>query len=409
MALNNSLKNLAIHLDKIAYGTAAVLGIFILLCPNIFTGNLNYSDIEEYRSLITKRKDVPVIIPPVQSILDTLQKQWIVLPPIQGTWIPGWSHEIHPGVVQIVDTVVEQKPTHEAGKVVKISYNRDKDRLKVFIHVTAEKPAAANKAELKSVKLLRKVISTPPAANADFAEVKVFAPADEVFQFDDFDVKPGNLYAYRLDSEAAIDPKAKINDEDKAGFETNKSSNELVTKSPIPWDYAIKILSALPYDEKTGTAATLTGEITWWDYLQGKVVKSQKMNWKEGDVFGHKGKNNRERHAIQRIESGQITVVDRSTPTLDKETLKTSDNKRPVELPGEVVYEEPAPATSADATGAGADAEPVVEEKAAKKAAAKPAEEEEEPPAAKKKAAPKDTSKKDPKSTKSTKKKPAIK
>ena len=128
---------------------------------------------------------------------------------------------------------------------------------------------------------------------------------------------------------------------------------------------------------------------------------------KEGDVFGHKVKN-RERHAIQMIQSGQVTVVDRSTPTLEKETLKSSDNKRPVELPGEVVYEEPAPATPADETGAGAEAAPAVEEKATKKAAAKPAEEEEEPPAAKKKAAPKDTSQKDPKSSKSTKKKPAI-
>jgi hypothetical protein len=337
----SSVKNLAIHLEKIAYGSAAVLGLLILLSPNLFTGSTNYNEIAEAKDKVKARiSGKPFLPPPPPKIAEAVDRQWAV----DGSdasvpWIPAWSVEARPAVIQVYRAGGDVSASHEAGTIAKIQAKREK--LKLFLHVEG-KTGKTDRCHFTAIKLLRQV------GSGEWTELKTFKPAEAkgAIALDDADVKAGETYAYRLDTEVAPDAEGDGKTALLADSEKKKSSELLALGKQIPWDYSVNIITSREFDAKTNTPAELNGEVSWWDYDQGKVVKAVKPNWKEGDTFGTKVKSG-ERYKVLKIETNKVTIQDRGVLTLPQETLTIKENKRAVDLPPEVTPESVAAAAEA--------------------------------------------------------------
>jgi hypothetical protein len=369
MAASTNLKNLSIHLEKIAYGTAAVLFIVILLLPSLFSTSIKTQDLNDGRGKVEAR--IESDIPEVQQIPDVkgqVEKQWATAD-VPAGWIPAWTEEARPAVVRLSKGAVEKIVSHEAGKVAKITARRDAAKNVVILQVEATR-GTLKEGKFTATKLLRKVI--PPAADAKSADGKAAAaeepkfvlvkefPADQPIKYEDASVVPGSTYAYQIVTAVAPVGTAKLESADK-----EKSSKELAITKPIPWEYAVKIISTSPFDAATNTPASLSGEVSYWDYAASKVAKSPKGTWKENDTFGPK-KDGQDRYVIKQIDMSKVQVLDR-WKLLKSEMLFPKDNKRAVDLPPEITYE----AAEAAEAAASKPPEEVVEEKAAEKPAAK--------------------------------------
>jgi hypothetical protein len=382
----NSLKNLSVHLEKVAYGLAAVFGLFFILCPSLFTGPDRSADIEKARDEINTRlqENIEKLIPAISPIPQDVEKQWAVNR-AASPWISPWTVEARPGVVQVLTGGGIDNATHEIPVVTKIAPQRDPEKRRVFLHVEAA-PGKLENAALKSAKLQRK-----KSGDTKWTEVKDFSAEldKQPFAYDDYEVEAGQTYSYQFVTKAAAQGEAKLDPK-----EETKTSAELALKKPIPYEFAIKIVTAIPFDAATNTPASLNGEISWWDYAKGVVTKVGKASWKENDTFGSKvpdskdPKTPQDRYRITNIPAANtVKVQDRGVVTLQGYTLTVEDNKRPVDLPAEVTpesvkAEEEAAAKAAEEAKAKEEAEAAAgeEEKTKKsaKAAKKATEEEEE-------------------------------
>jgi hypothetical protein len=157
-----------------------------------------------------------------------------------------------------------------------------------------------------------------------------------------------------------------------------KSSKELASK-PVPFEYRVKIITAIAFDPQSGAKGSLAGPVSYWDYAAGKVVEPAKGTWAEGDAFGPKVSGH-ERYKIAEIGNGKVSVLDNLRT--QREALSQKDNTRPVDLPPEVTEESAAaaaqPAASTEPADAGAGKKKKAEaddedEKPVKKPAKKPA------------------------------------
>ncbi len=335
MAVDPRIKNLATHLEKIAYGTAGVVALVIFLIPFMATSDLRgkHSELEEGKRLVKKRideeKPTPPPIPEVEAILT---KEWEVSHSSPGPWAPSWTMEVRPAVLQIGPGERDIYVKHDPGKILKITPSRDAKELQVYLRLECQCGEIEN-AALKSAKILRREVSNPEGEGAPFAEVKAFGAGEEI-KLDDSDVEAGKSYEYKLVTDVEPLGDAKLKEEDRV-----KESIVLPLGNPVPYEYLIRIISATDFDPATGESSNLTGEISYWDYEQGKLETPKQTNWSENNTFGPKLKSGEPRYRIRRIQAGKVTVQDRKPLDLPTETLTVLDNKRPVELPPEVTFD----------------------------------------------------------------------
>jgi hypothetical protein len=388
MATSERVKSLAVHFEKIAYGGAGLLAAMVFLIPFLSTRDLveGYVAADKARdNFIEKTKD-PQPPPPPPPLKPLLEKQWSVAE-VSGPWVTPWTTEVKPQAINL--KIVEKAPplVHEAGKVSKITPIRDPKKYKVLLKVEGAR-GQLKEGTWQSAKLQRKVVEPAPGTGSDFTDLKDFG-ADQEIKYDDVDVKPGSTYTYRLITE--VTPKEGV--EVKDPQDVTRTSNELPLLKVIPWEYRIRVISATGFNADSGAAASLNGEVYYWDYGTSKVVPVAKPVWKEKDVFGPKV-NGAERYQIWQIEEGKVTIIDRVTNK--KEVLTAKENKREVDLPPAMTIE----TAAAAATAASEEATSKAAKKDTKAAAkAKAAEDEEADDTAKKptkKPATKDSTKKKP-------------
>jgi hypothetical protein len=153
--------------------------------------------------------------------------------------------------------------------------------------------------------------------------------------YDDYTVEPGKFYAYMVSTEVAIDGDPK--EVELPAEEVKKDSPPLVLIAAVPYDFAIQILSATGQNPTTGAPASLTGEVSFWDYTTSKLVKVSKPKWAEHEKFGTK-----DRYEIFLIDDGKVKINDLTKRGAEKESLTSQNNRRPVDLPPELT---PASAT----------------------------------------------------------------
>jgi len=332
--------NLALHLDKISYAAAGVLGLVVVLIPWIASGELRdkQRELEDGQSaaIIRQREDYTPPAPP--DLVQTIQSQWTVNPAPE-KWVSPWTTDVRPAILRLWEGDVALPPAHEPGKIVKIAYQRDPKKRQVFLRVEAAR-GKAERVTLTETKLLRR-----EAKDGGAAEFQAAADLSDPLVYEDFDVEVGKLYAYRLDTEAeAAEP-------EKGGAlpakDKHKSSEPCALKDSIPYEYAFEILNAVGADPQTAAPPRLTGTARYWDYATGKTVRSPKSSWAEGDDFGPKLEDGKGRYLIRLIENNQIEVQDRASTDLRREPLSSKDNRRPVDLPADLVC-------GAEAAGAGA-------------------------------------------------------
>ena len=376
MAADTAKKtNLALHLPKIAYGVAGLLGVIVLFVPLFTTSGLTQlrRDLEGEQKNVETRLGEERSPLPVPDVEKTLQAQWSVSNSPQGGWIPAWSVDARPSVVHVAAIAELVDGKHLPGKVAKILFQRDAQKRVPFLRVEAQA------GENLRVKMTRALLLRSEGEGGAFTQVAAFAK--EPYVYNDYAVAPGKTYAYQLVTEAeSTDPiKIKFKDEDK-----QQTSAPLSTAGkPIPWDYALRILSVVPFDAATNAPASFNGDAMYWDYAAGKVVTRSKVNWAEQEPFGPKV-GAVDRYKIAQIDGSGVTVMDQSDPKLTKEQLTVKLNKRPVALPEAVVEGQQAAATT-DLDDAKA---------AAGKAKKASADDADEKPAPKKKPGTKDKSKK---------------
>jgi hypothetical protein len=382
-------QNLAVHLDKIAYGAAGLVALVIFLIPLLSTRGISraITDLEGERQRVDGLQGTtppPVEVP---KIKDALEKQWAAPAPLAAEWISPWSIEARPGIVKLIQTRGPDVAQHEPGKILKISCLRSKERRQPYLRVEAER-GPSKLVKFAKTKLLRQELpkAGAPAADAKFVEV---ADLTKSLACDDYGVEPGKLYQYKLVTEAAADgdpQKVKLKDEDRV-----KESPVLAMKAAVPFDYAVQIVIASGFDAQNNKPAYLNGTFSYWDYPAAKVEKKTKTAWIETNTFGPK-LGEEERYRISRIEDNKVSIKDTWGPLKKPETLTAATGKRLVEAPPEVVFEVAATPPVGDEPVA-----KVVDDTEGKKDAKKDEDENGAETPKKKPAAPKDTGKSKPK------------
>ncbi len=313
--------NLLMQIDKIAYGVGALLAIVILLIP-FFLRELPSSEIESAIKKIEERKGEPLPELKLDDSEKLVRDQWAVTTVIGSSWIVPWATDAKPAVVKLVDKKPDAVAAHAPGKISKLVYRRDAAKRKVFIEIQAER-GEIRVAKLKKTTLLRKT------ADGEFSELADLGIAPGGLTYSDFTVKPGKVYAYALGTEVGDGGPAFKEEDGK------KESEPLAMTAPIPFDFAVQIISAIPFDGQTGTPGRLDGEISFWDYAQGKIVKAPKSTWVENDTFGEKV-DGQDRYKVSRIEINKVTIQDLSQLNRPSESLDAQSGRRLVDLPGEV-------------------------------------------------------------------------
>ncbi len=322
MAADLGKKNsLLMQIDKIAYAVGGLLAVVILLIP-FFLRELPSSEIESAIKKIEDRKDVP---PPPFDVPDSekiVRDQWAVATVVGASWVSPWTTDARPAVVKLVDKKPDLVVAHTPGKVSKLAYRRDSAKRQVFIEVHGER-GEISVAKLKKTTLLRK------AGDGAVAELADLGVAPGALTYADYKVEPGKVYTYLLRTEA-LEGGPGFKDEDQ-----KKESEPLAMTAPIPFDYAVQIISAIPFDAQSGAAARLDGEITFWDYAQGKIVKAPKSTWAEQDTFGEKV-GGLDCYRVRTIGGNKVDIQDQSTPARQTDSLDARSGRRPVDLPGDV-------------------------------------------------------------------------
>lgn len=313
--------NLLMQIDKIAYGVGGLLAIVILMIP-FFLRELPSSEIDSAIKKIEDRKDAP--IPPfdVADSEKAVRDQWAVSTVVGASWVSPWTTDVRPAVVKLVDKKPDMVAAHTPGKVAKLVYRRDAAKRQVFIEVHAER-GEISVAKLKKTTLLRK------AGDGALAELADLGVAPGALTHADYKVEPGKVYTYVLRTEV-IDGGPGFQAEDQ-----KKESEPLGMTAPIPFDCAVQIISAIPFDAQSGAAASLNGDITFWDYAQGKIVKAPKSTWAEQDTFGEKV-GGLDRYKVRTIGLNKVDIQDQSSTDRKTDTLDARSGRRPVDLPGDV-------------------------------------------------------------------------
>jgi hypothetical protein len=315
---------LVMHLDKIAYASALVLGLFIVLIPLFATTEINkvsrvLPDLQNQVAEKLRQPPEEIKIPDLKKIV---RDQWEVPSSPGRNWIPPWTVDARPAVVKLTKVMGKQKAEHAAAEVSKISYLRDPKKQQVYLKIEVTLGALKG-AKFTKIILLRADVSDKGevAAFSAIADLKAESPV-----YEDYAVEAGKKYAYQVSTEVGIE-----GDSELAPDEKKKDSAPLVMTAAVPFDYAIYIQSATGPNPTTGAAASCFGEVSFWDYTAAKLVKVSKPKWAEKEKFGTK-----DRYQIFRIEDGQIQINDMAKLGADKAKLTTADNKRPVDLPPEL-------------------------------------------------------------------------
>src|SRR6185295_18720621 len=133
--------NLALQIDKISYGAAAVVALAVLFfamysakdLPSL-SADLEQKKVDLATKIAGQSGPDPGGIPNFKVDLD---KQWAVAT-VDGPWISPWSVEVRPALVRLTDTTGPVQATHEAGRIARITYLRDAKKHQVYLKVEAE-------------------------------------------------------------------------------------------------------------------------------------------------------------------------------------------------------------------------------------------------------------------------------
>ena len=344
MANGNDKSNLIQNMAKISYGVAGLLGLVILLIP-IFAGgelkDLMASVTANRQKLEEKSPDFPT--EPIPQIKEKIREQWMLN---KTEYVPTWSTERKQSHVLWVEVAPDTPLIHETPpEITRIEYRRVPYKTYLKIHGKFGTLNLEDKGEFASVSLLRK---TGETGEENFVPVKGFDAATALnsrnIECDDFDVKPGLNYAYKVETTIRPRPSAEnviIHEGDKSA-----SSNELATNTPVPHDYSLNIIQATDFDPESQKDAFFFGGIEFADFKdESKTIKISNGEHPQGTGFGPEIKlrgKTRRLFKIQSIETGsKSTVHIRHALTTKKEPLTTKENGRNVMLPPPVVPPDP--------------------------------------------------------------------
>jgi hypothetical protein len=310
MADTTALKK---NVDKIAYAVGAVLAIAILSLPFLLGAGVKRSTAkvidrtEELRDV--KRKVGKVIPDPIAFKAAEIDELWNVS---RDDKAPAWYTEIKPAVLRVYSEAPDVQVVHNPPGIVSIELVRDGEKRRPYLRVTGKVSSKNEYMKIDRVVLERKV------DQGDWEAVPGFAEAGD-FTYEDRAVEPGKLYAYRVTSyaEPVLGPNGRLAKIEAAA--RSRTSNELATTEPVPWDLAVQIRAMT--DTSKESVLWFQGRIEYWDYRQNKKVlaklplQAQSPAWTENTAFGEEINGRPPRFLIKRIrpeaEFQEVQIEDR--------------------------------------------------------------------------------------------------
>jgi hypothetical protein len=257
-----------VHIDKIAYGVAGLLGIALLLVPVLLGGQINdIALLAEKDKLVERiRREGEMAREPVQvpDLAAEIVKQWEPGPASAAD--PRWATERAQVLLRVVPKTKPPNAVHLPPEIQEVSCQRDPAKKAVYLVVKGIANPANYLVEITKVELLRQ-----EGAEGKLAPVKGFSAKGD-FEYRDDDVTAGKTYTYKVVTHAQRDPKAQPNVEFDPATQAKQESAPLGPTEPVPYDWSLWITTIDPPDPGAGQPPRFMARFRYWDYKEGKMV-----------------------------------------------------------------------------------------------------------------------------------------
>jgi len=314
----NTELNWGQQIDKIAYGVAIVLGLFVLAVPFLFSGSVTGGDLDLLTSRLQKKAN------------DQKRKMVSVDPEdlgalVRSHWSTGrhsrlevpWVTERPPLFLKLVKKGQGEPAEHHPARLSEIICERDPKKEQVFLRVKGFVSPENQYVKIRRITIERSVDGGP------FKKLPGRVKISDEFAYKDYKVEPGKAYSYKVVTFAVPDPEAP--EDANFGALTEKQVSEpLGPTEKVPPDYSLEIAY---FDDKNVQEPGVWVKLWYWDYKTGKRVgKGSIKFYKEKDRFGS---DNRWQFFRIDVPKGLVLVADKRK--LGKDTVTAKTKRVPVE------------------------------------------------------------------------------